>query len=297
MKKDIKVIILPLYFSNAKYNLFEYNKEEKTILDIFKLDSLLNELSINFNISQIDIIGGEISLLSDFYFDMLYNLIKTYNKKINVFTNFIETKKSIINNCNSLNVIHNFNEYSEESYKVFSNIKAAIKVNKIINLKSLDISCKNNQTKIIQILNDLKIKSFEIIPNHFYNSIDYNLFEMVLKQFLKRVNTMKFAFQNKLQLENILPIDNYNIQKIYITPEGKYGIQYFKDNKPKLFLIDNILKLNEKLTELEIFSNNSCKKCTSKLMCMANYFLNLNYTGESCSGFKNIIDEYKKGII
>lgn len=290
MKNTIKIIILPLYENNSTYSIFNYNNTNKSHLDIVKADKLLNELSLHFNISQIDILGGEISLLSDFYFTMLYNLLKVYNKKINVFTNFKKINKSIINNCNSINVIYNFNEDNKE---VDNNILAANKINKIINIKALDISCLKNQNVIINKLNNLNIKSFEIIPNHFNNFKDYDLFERVVKTFLEKNSLMKFAFQNKLQLDNVLPIDNYNIQTVYIIPEGKYAIQYFNNNFPKLLMIDNILNLKEKLSELEIFSNNYCQNCTSKLICMANYFLNYDYTGISCSGFKRLIKDYK----
>ena len=58
---------------------------------------------------------------------------------------------------------------------------------------------------------------------------------------------MKFAFQNKLQLDNVLPIDNYNTEKIFITPDGKYALQQFIDNKPDLLEFDNILNLKNYL--------------------------------------------------
>lgn len=293
MKNLIKVNIIPLYTNTSKYNIYEYNKNNNSHLDIVKVDKLLNDLANNFDISQVDIIGGEISIMSDFYFEMLFNLLKIYTKKINVFTNFKEIKKGILNNCNNINVVYNFNEFSEDSVQVFKNIKSC---DKIINLKSLDISCNKNQDQIIKILNNLKVKSFEIIPDHFHKTIDYNFFESIIKIFLNKQKDMKFAFQNKLQLDHILPIDNYNVQKVFIIPEGYYALQN-QDDITKLTVIDNILELKEKLDELEIFSNNLCKNCTSKLMCMSNYFLNLKYNDITCCGFKKLINDYKQGNI
>lgn len=291
MKNQIKVIILPLYYSNSKYNIYEYNKTNKNHLEIVKADELLSDLSNNFNISQIDIIGGEISLLSDFYFDMLYNLCKIYSKKINVYTNFIKVNKSIINNCTSLNVICNFNEFNTDIEQVFHNINAT---DKTINLKSLDVSCIKNPDKIIGMLNNTNIKSFEIIPSRFINFKSYEFFENVVKIYLDKVKLMKFAFQNKLQLDNVLPIDNYNTEKIFIIPDGKYALQQFINNKPDLLEFDNILNLKEELDKMEKISTIYCKKCNSKLVCMSNYFFDMSYDNVSCCGFKNLIEQYKQ---
>jgi hypothetical protein len=105
---------------------------------------------------------------------------------------------------------------------------------------------------------------------------------------------MKFAFQNKLQMDSILPIDNYNTKIVYITPYSKYAIQEFNKNKQfQLLNLNNIEELQKKLEEMEKIRDNFCDKCDSKLLCLANRHLNLNYDGKSCSGFRNLIYFYR----
>jgi len=301
MKSAIRLFIIPTFKVNYIYNYYEYKSKanEDKILDVVELDQKLAELQKIYDIAQIDITGGEPSLLSDFYFDMLFYLLKTYCKKVNVYTDFIKIHKSIINHCDIINVNFNFNGYSQKGQEVFNNIQTAVNNGKIINLKSLDISCDKNQIKIIKSLNDSGIKSWEIIPYHqsIYTSLkanDYSYTEDVIRYFLLSYKQMKFAFQNKLQMDSILPIDNYNTKIVYITPYSKYAIQEFNKNKQfQLLNLNNIEELQKKLEEMEKIRDNFCDKCDSKLLCLANRHLNLNYDGKSCSGFRNLIYFYR----
>ena len=166
MKQTIRLYIIPTYKNPYVDEYYLFDQNNKNTLDVVWLDNALIELKNNYNILQTEICGGEITVLSDFYFNILFQLIKMNCNKIIVSTNFIDFNKSIINLCDIINVKYNFNGYSKYKTVVYNNIKAAIAENKIINLKSLDISCKNNHKLIIEDLNRLKIKSWEIIPYH-----------------------------------------------------------------------------------------------------------------------------------
>ena len=298
-KKSIRINIIPLYRSNIEdpFYLFQDQIYNGNTLELSWLDKALKSLSFRYNIVQIDLKGGEISLLSDFYFELLYNLCKVYSKKVNIWTNLTVIKKSMFNNCDSFNVKLNFNEYLNK--QTLYNVKIASQTDKIINIKSIDISCTKNIDIIIKLLNDAKIKSWEVIP--FFksncNKIDFRSYtssEDTINNILNYIKDMKFAFQNKLQLDQTLPIDNYNIQTVYITPENKFGYLEFNNNVCCIKEIDNLLDYIKKLEELEKNYKDFCKKCTSKDMCLANYHLNTNYTGDSCSGLKNLITNYRE---
>ena len=162
MKDNIKLVILPLYRIENDYSFSVFNNLENTknILKLELLEENLSKLHYKFNFSEVSIEGGEISLLSDIYFDLLFKLLETYTKKISVATDFINFNKSLINNADIINVLYNFNHDSDIVYK---NIKAAVSIWKIINIKSLDIFAKNNCLDKITILNRAKIKAWKII--------------------------------------------------------------------------------------------------------------------------------------
>lgn len=300
MKSSIRLYIIPLYtnlYSNDWYVFADKAKDNHKI-DLVWLDNALMSLKSNYNIIQTEICGGEISLLSDFYFEMLINLIKMNCNKINLLTNFVKCNKVVMNNCDIINVKYNFNGFTKEKDEIFKNIEKAINQNKIINIKSLNISCQTNEQKIITELNRLKIKSWEIIPYHRgigsrKNQISYPEHEKIIKKYIFLVKDMKFAFQNKLQLDEILNIDNYNVKNIYLTPNNKFAISNFNENNEfQLLEFDNLLNLQQKIEEMENLRDKICYKCDSKLRCLANRYLNLNYNGESCSGFKDLIHYY-----
>lgn len=300
MKQSIRLYIIPTYKNSHAEDYYIFNAKDENTLDIVWLDNALTELKNNYNILKTEICGGEITNLSDFYFNMLFHLIQINCNKIVVSTDFVDFNKSMINYCDIINVKYNFNGYSRAKDIVYNNIRAATAENKIINIKSLDISCKTNVRVIIEDLNKLKVKSWEIVPYHQsqYSKIkamSYHEFEELIKKYLFFVKDMKFAFQNKLQLDEILPIDNYNVKNVYILPNNKFGLLDVDDNnKINVLEFNTLSDLQLKIREMEKLRDNFCNVCDSKLRCLANRLINLNYKDESCSGFKNLIKYYNK---
>lgn len=303
MKSDVRITIIPTYKcnQNCKYCIYNNYKSVTSVLPLDWIDNALNQISREFNIVQVNISGGEPSLLSELYFEMLYFIIKQYCKKIILETNFITFNKAIINRCDVINVGYNFNNYSPLTARIFENIKAAVDTGKVINIKTLDISCERDPIYIINKLNSLKIKSWEIVPYHSFigsdiSFKDYTFFENVVKKYINLSKNMKFAFQNLLQLENILRIDNFNIKTIYLTPNCKFSLQNFDKNQFSFKEFDDFNTFFKEFIILEKKCENFCEKCTSKIHCMANYFINLSYIGKSCYGFKDLINDFNKKV-
>ena len=254
---QIRLNILPLYRCNQNCQACPYvcSNDKTQTMDLAWLDSALSNMSREFDIAQILLSGGEVSLLSDLYLDMLYQICKMYSKKIYVETRFIRPKKAILNNFDIINVRYDFDTTNPFKQDIFADIKAAVSVGKIINLKTLDIFCQKDKASIVSQINSLKVKSWEIIPYHqTKDSIikfkDYSFFEKTIKDYLALSGNMKFAFQNKLQLENILPIDNYNIKTVYLTPNNMYALQEFDDQNN--FSLKEFSNINEKMKFHEI---------------------------------------------
>ena len=300
-RDNIRLCIIPTYQNDIAdvYYMFNNKRFDKTILDTIKLDEKLKRLKADFNILQIEILCENTNVISDFYFTLLYYLLKSYSNKIILTTNLRNPNKGVINYCDVINVNLNFNNYINEKSVVCKVIKA-ISSDKVINVKTLDICCESNPDKIIEDLNNLKIKSWEIIPYHAYvnsnlKAKEYTYFESIIKKYLFYTKKMKFAFQNKLQLDDILKIDNYNVKTVYITPNNNFGVLDFtKNNEFQILEYDNYVNYTKKLQEMEKIRDIFCSNCNSKLRCLSNRYLNLNYAGKSCSGFKDLIDFYNK---
>jgi MoaA/NifB/PqqE/SkfB family radical SAM enzyme len=298
-KKPIYIEVLTTYKcnKNCPFCLYGHNKDNTNNVSLTWLEEALSELNKVFEIRGIKLSGGEISLLGDFYLDLLIRLCKLYTKNLSVCTNLKVLNKAIINNFECIDVSLNFNQFDSELSTTLENVKS-LNYSKTFNVKSLDRSCKDDPIHVIDLLNSLKIKSWEILPYHNtiylpYKNTDYHFYEDVVKQYLSLYKEMNFAFQNRLQLQGILKKDNYNTQIVYLTPNNKFGTQTF-DSAGNFVLCEfnSITEIEENYKNFEKIRDNSCSKCTSKLKCLANYFFNYNYKGNSCSGAKDLIQYY-----
>lgn len=294
MKNNINLILLPI--SKLSDNSFSDNYiHTDNILDLTWLEDNLNQLNYKYNISKISIEGNDISTLSDIYFDILYKLLKIYSKKIIINTNFLTYNKSLINGADIINVNYNFNTHTKENEIIKSNIKAASAIGKIINLQSLDISVINNKLEIIVNLNKMNIKSWKIIHKYptIYNSdeiLSYKDYGKLIQEYLRLVEYMQFSFINKLELENIIPNDNFPIKTVYIIPNNKFGLGKF-DDKHNFFIeeYDDCDSLEKKLNELQNNQILLCKECKYKVDCLADKAFDFDTKTKVCNGFKNLI--------
>ena len=279
MKQKIHVNLIPLYKTNKVDAYTKYDYTDESVADLVICDQLLEQLSKKYILNGISINGGEISLLSDLYFDLLYKIVNLYSNNVKVYTNFIQFSKALISGTDIISLTYNFTD--EPS--VFKNIKAAIQVGKIINIQTVDKACnKETPESIIAILNGLNIKSWEITPE--------DCFKDTLLKFLKHSSSMNFAFHNKLQLDGLVDVDSYDIQNVYITPHNKYAL---KENN-KLVEFDDIDILAKELNKIKEKQTDYCDECKVKLKCMANYYKVADYTLDSDCSFSDLIYTYSK---
>ena len=301
MKDTLKLVILPLYRIENEYSFLPYSflSNSKNTLNLEWLEANLSELDYKFDITSISIEGGEISLLSDIYFDLLFNLLKIYNKKISVLTDFVKFNRSLINNADIINVIYNFNHNLDIVNK---NIKAAVATGKIINIQSIDIFLQDNFYEKITTLNRLKIKSWKIIPyqktklNNIEN-YDLKIYEEVLINYRKLKDQMQFSYLNDLELEGIIKTNNFPINVVYITPNNKFGLG--KIDKNNCFYIEEYETINELEKNLKKYQNEQiliCDKCKYKQDCLAERYFNPDLiTSTDCNGHKQLLKIEKKG--
>ena len=294
MQDTIKLVILPLYRIENEYSFSVFNNLDfsQNTLSLEWLESNILHLFSKFNIDKINIEGGEISLLSDIYFDLLFRLLNIYNKKISITTDFIKFNRSLINNADVINVLYNFNHRSEV---VFSNIKAAISTGKVINIKSLDVFIQDNPLDKITTLNKLKIKAWKIIPYQKTKSqvgiVNDSTYTETIEKYLKHSNYMQFSFQNKLELEGIINNNNFPINTVYITPNSKFGLGKIDDFG--YFYIEEFEDINELEKNLKKAQSQQillCEGCKYQSNCLADRYFNKEcLTKTTCSGYKDLI--------
>ena len=296
MKQKIAVNLIPTYKTDTIDLYTRFNPKDSTIGDLVIYDQMLHELNKNFEIERISVLGGEISLLSDLYFDLLYSLLKLHTNNIIVHTNFKHFNKALINGTDIITVDYNFTDVPE----VFKNIKAAIQIGKIINIQTLDVACQKETPRTsVTVLNGLNIKSWEIVPyiKTVYSKImtpDYGHFEKIVLSYLKISNNMNFAFHNKLQLEGIISNNNYEIGTVYLTPYNKFALEDYTNDNFVLTEFEDFEQFLQHYNQTQIKQAQQCKDCKVKLKCLANYYRYPSSSKESCCGFSNLIYTYSK---
>lgn len=294
MRSLIKLNILPHYRCNlnCKHCIYTIEqREDPKVLNVMELDALLNEVTKHFDIKYANIIGGETNLLSELYFDMLFHIIKLYTNTIRLKTNFLYLNKSIINDCSVIDVFHDFNQTKRIRDSIYQNIRAATASDKVIHIKTYDVCCKDKINQIIQDLNTLNVKSFEIMPHPFTK--DFTGYEETILAYLNSPIKMNFAFQNKLQLEGILNFNNYEVKDVYITPNCKLALPDYETGQFSLQEFDNFDDFYKKFSKLEKKLEKFCEKCTSKKYCMANYPFDTGCCTNTCGGCKNLLSTIK----
>lgn len=301
MKESIKLVILPFYEipTETCYDITFGLKNISSPLDLVWLESNLSSLIYKYNIDSISIEGNDLSKSSEIYFDVLFKLLKTYTKKLTISSDFKNYNKALINGADIIDVLYNFNNFTEDNIEIKNNIKAAIAVGKIINIKSLDISVEKDELEVISELNKIGIKSWKIIP---YQQTKNSLipfkgnmfFESIVKKYLKLVEYMQFSFINKLQIDNVIENNNFPINTVYITFNNKFGLGCFDKNNN--YFIQEYNTLDELENYLKIQQSQQiliCDKCKFKKNCLADRYFNPNDIKLSCSGYKNLIKQNK----
>lgn len=265
----------------------------KVTLDTGKLDNYLSELGSKYRISKIIIKSDYIYELSEFYLDILYKLCEVYTKNIELHCDLSKVSSGMINVFQNIYVNLNFNNFRGDQRVIEDNIKA-LKDNRCINIISIDKSCKENPEAIISKLNRLGVNSWKIIPHYLDNkeNIDFNSFqeyENIILKYITLAKTMKFAFINKLELDNVINNYNYSLIRLKINASGNILFAKY-DDKDNLYFqeFDDLLDVYK---ELEIYDQKIktyCNYCPFKNKCLATY-INYNWKLDSCSGSGHLL--------
>lgn len=252
-KEKIDLIILPTLNYHEKL-------QTDNILSLLSIEYLLNNLIKTYYINSITIDGGEISTLSDFYFDFLFKLLKLYTKQIKVYTDFLFVNKSLLNNTDIINI--KYSKHLEKfQEKIDNNIKIASNINQNLNIKLLDTDINFNIYNFILKLNQLKIKSLEIIDTKFINKNTISCKENIIR-FLSYKKDMEFGFINYNIIKKITPNDIF-LPKLYLLPDNTLSFdktidkdifnEFISTNKYDLTSYDDIYKKFKNKPSLYIF--------------------------------------------
>lgn len=292
MKKNIYLIICPTYKCNLSCQfcyLTNFNKND--LLDLQKLEKQLKQISIQFNIKQIDLYGGEITILQKQYLNNLFSICLKYVKTINIVTNLINLIDQFYDDYTNINVGWDY-IYKQNNQKALYNIKKLyLKTNKKINIIMSSNKLYKSKKIVLQILNNLPIYSFKYIPyiktKYTNEQMDLYNYQETVKYFIK--HPIKPIFYNKILLQNgIIQQNNH----LFITPNNKFACIKYINNQQIIYEYQHFNKIINLQSKIPI----KCLCCQNKLQCQSQHiysYLNTNY---DCIGLYKLIDWFNKYI-
>lgn len=300
MKPEIEISIMPTYLCNYRCE-YCYNGDlckDKTVLSIKKLSQRLEEINKYYNISQVCVYGGEISLLSQDYLKEVLKQIRLYtNGIIGFITN--GSNLDFIDFClkNDIGLSISLNEERsnyENTISVIKNLKNKEEVTLTVVVTPSIINADIN--KLFEFYKSLGVPISFIMYHPSVNSkVSYD-FDTTKEftDFLQKAIIASHKFGVIIRNEDILLKDEFNPKTegyLFITPYGKFSSVEFKNGIEHFIEFNTIedWQLFAKQKDLEYFKNCCCCEFYGK--CKAEHIIHTNT--EYCSGLKKLINWYK----
>lgn len=289
MKENIYITICPTYKCNLKCQFcYLTNLSSDNLLNLNQLSNRLNEIAMIYNIVQIDVYGGQISILDEEYLKQLFSMCFKYVNRINITTNLtyipqIFYDQNIIINVGWDYIYKKNNEIAIKNiYKLYQKTKKEINV--IMSSKNL---YKHKET-ILQILNNLPIYSFKYIPyiktKQLQEQMDLYHYEQTIKYFI--THPIKPICYNKLLLQNGIKQQSNHV---FISPLNELQIITFNNCYEEFISLNNIRQLKSKNKQMF-----QCLCCQHNINCQSQHKNSLLKTNYDCIGLFKLIQWFNK---
>lgn len=304
------VSICPTFLCNFRCSfcyLTHAQLKNKEYVPLPVIDDKLYDISKSYNITHIDLYGGEVGLLDEKYLLELINIIKKYyNDKINVVSNLSVINPIFYNENIDLSVSWDYN--CREKYElVLDNILKIDKDIHILMLASRDMLNWDDETLdlVINIFNNIQnIKTVEIKPYSSNQSNSLNItnkdFEDFIIKWITKYPPYEQNFKN-INYTNIVKSlsgnkNSWSDDHIYIIPPASYAVLDFDDNGNEYFNKINNIQEYKKWCDNEkhkIYENVFCNNCKYLGTCLSEHLKNnIKDIENSCDGFYNLLNYY-----
>jgi len=259
-----------------------------------KLRELVAEIEETYNISHVDIYGGEVALLPD---DYLSELLAVFKAPINIVTNLSQIKDVFHDRAYTLSVSYDFTCRTGSDI-VLQNM---VMMNRPLNILTL---CSPELLKIpvkdmVNIFNNLQIvESVEIKP---YSRNQANAFSVQKKEYedfiLEWVKHPKeFTFINEEIIEASLQgkRNAFSDDHLYITPDGFFAVLDFDENGLEYFKkLPGIAEYKKWCAEEKSrVASSFCGSCKFYGSCLTEHYRPVR-SGDDCDGGLGILQVFE----
>lgn len=302
-KPQIHLSIMPSFYCNYNCNYCYLGnlRKDRKILNLNILEQKLKEISLEYNIHNTVIYGGEISLLNKDYVKSLVDVCKNNN----VIPSFVSNLSNdwLIKYCddNNFHLSISLNKERPHYNETLNKIKTLNKQNKDLSVVVLPSLLKKDVKELMEMYNKIGLdvlfiqyhqSNYSLISNNINYHIDINNYSNFLRNIIEEKHKNKYDIN--IINEIFLNDDNYNPLAsgfIFINPDGNYmTVEY----------INNIeyYKSFENLNDWKYFCKkeyeqyfNKCSLCELFGKCKAEHLEIIDK--KECSGLYNLVKWYK----
>jgi sulfatase maturation enzyme AslB (radical SAM superfamily) len=296
--------INPWYYCNFRCHFCYLTPEQlgdKKLLDLERLNEMLSEVLMYDSIDHIDLYGGEIALLPDYYLEELKLCLESYGvDSVNINTNLSAINEAMFDPYYHISVSYDFT-VREQHDKVWRNM-ALLPVQFSVLMLASDRLITEDVDNMIQQFNLLpNLTSVEIKPYSENQSNSLNVsfkdYEEFVKQWITSPVEKKFDFINEYLIEDVLDKkrNSFSDDHVYITPSGRWAVLEFDLNDKEYFLEYDTFDQYLVWTRLEkerVANNKFCNSCEYYGHCLSEHLREVKDLDNSCNGFKLLIDWY-----
>ena len=272
-KQKITVSIIPTYrcFWDCSYcYLSELSKMTGNICEGFdlKLYKRLNELVKKYDISAIELYGGDLSVLPITLLEKIISTCKVYCKNIHVTWNDIEAARSLGLSDEQINISINpeRKDFLDNTESILRNPNVGIIT--VVTSRVLGLSEEELFNMYDQHTGNVTFMPFSNtsrMPEKYVTNYEYSCFMIrILSYYFEHRNKFKFNITNVTMLRDCLR-GLYNPamrNNIFLTPNCKFACVDFDDNGQEHFHAFNSLELWEQRCSQEDFDRaHYCGTC------------------------------------
>jgi len=296
--------INPWYYCNFRCHFCYLTPEQladRKLLDLNRLNDMLSEVLLYDSIDHVDLYGGEIALLPDYYLEELKLCLESYGiDSVNINTNLSAINEAMFDPYYHISVSYDFT-VREQHDKVWRNM-ALLPVQFSVLMLASDRLITEDVDNMIQQFNLLpNLTSVEIKPysENQSNSLNVNFkdYEEFVKQWITSPVEKKFDFINEYLIQDVLDKkgNSFSDDHVYITPSGRWAVLEFDLNDKEYFLeydtFDQYL-IWTRLEKERVANNKFCNSCEYYGHCLSEHLREVKDLDNSCNGFKLLIDWY-----
>lgn len=286
--------------------LTEDQLRSKQRLDLGLLDRRLGELQDHYELEQIDLYGGEITVLPLDYLEQLWVILrKHFQGRVNLISNFSLLHPMYMWEDDSrltLSASYDFSARQQHD-SVLTNILLTPRPVHVLMLATPAL-LNIDVLAMVETFNSIRnVASVEIKPYSKSQAndlpISYRDYERFVQQWIEAPRN--FPLINEQQIQDSLNGERnaFSDDHIYLTPAGDWAVLDFDMQDREYFRTLNSLADYPRwcgLEKVRTYRNAICASCPYLGHCLSEHLREVHDLNDSCNGFRNLLDWYSHNV-